>query len=253
MSDSVRKALDILYFLSTRAEPTGIGPIIDATGISKATAYRLIRTLESNGWVISSGSPHLHEASLRVWELGVNVIRSSRIRNIALPHAIELARACSRLTGLAVLERDGMIFTDSMDVFGEHITQRLLNTRVHPLVTAAGRAIFAFRDASEVRNELLKELPRLTPHTKTADEIVQELELAKQRGFAAIDREYNPEGWSVAVPIRASSGLALAAYFVNSSGALAKDTLETLLPMMHAAARKASDQLGFEQSGPILG
>ena len=71
---SVIRALDILETLDTYGE-LGISEISDRLDLDKSTVYRIISTLKQKGCVVQNSTDHRYSNSLKLWEMGNNVVK----------------------------------------------------------------------------------------------------------------------------------------------------------------------------------
>jgi IclR family pca regulon transcriptional regulator len=88
--------------------------------------------------------------------------------------------------------------------------------------------------------------PALTPQTRTGlRDILQEIDRARQQGYALIDEELEIGLRSIAVPLRTGRGELVAALSLSvATQRMTRDAMvETLLPEMESARRKFAELL----------
>src|SRR5688572_20875769 len=121
MGGNADRVLDILEFLVEHPNGATLRDISAGTGISRATAYRVIGGLVSSGWLLTDGAPARYVASRRVSQLGLVMLREDGVREAVLPNAIDLARSVGCVCMLAFFETNCAVYTDAIEVFGERV------------------------------------------------------------------------------------------------------------------------------------
>ena len=154
---------------------------------------------------------------------------------------------------VAVPEGLDAVYLQSVEPVGARLTVERIYTRTPLLATASGRVLAAFSSEETIRRLGEVDLPKLTPHTRTAAEVLAELPDIRARGYATIDREHDPEVSGVAVPIRDRSGAAVAAVGLPVVGPLNPEFLSGVLrPALEVAANVSVEMgLPLRQTRPL--
>ena len=122
--------------------------------------------------------------------------------------------------------------------------------------TAMGKVLLAGLEPGVVR-ELAMRRPfeRFTPTTITCvDELLCELRIVAEQGYASSNQEWEPGLRSLAAPVRTRDGRVVAAVcIVVVRPDLTTQTMERdFLPALRKTADAISDELGFPYTGPFL-
>jgi DNA-binding IclR family transcriptional regulator len=210
-SRAVGKALEILEFLQAQELPLGLNDITRQIGLTKASAFRLLRTLENSGY-LATNADGTYEF---VPEFGTIVPSQfpMRLVKVAAPHVKALSRELRETVSLAVLfenRSEVVAVAESPELI------RMSNVVGHilpPNASSLGKVITAFQ-SSDRREKLLRSfgIYRFTECTitDTAD-LNREYELIKAQGFATDREETVPGGNCFGVPIFSPSGKVAAA------------------------------------------
>ena len=233
----------------TAAELAGV------TGMNRASTYRLLQSLEEDGWIASYGSPKTFALTFRVAELGIAFLLSRQDRTILLPLLIELARAVRKRTSLTFYENGDSITTDAVGPFGESLAPRLVKMRVPAGYLATGKVLLAFQPDEEITRVIAKGLPRRTARTIVdPDERWTEIRQIRERGYATTIDEFQPGLVGLAVPVRGEDGTVLSALgVVLGSSPPDAETTALILEQARAIAARGSVLLGARRDGgPLL-
>ena len=132
-----------------------------------------------------------------------------------------------------------------------------VGSRLPAYCTSLGKVLLAYLPP-ERRDEILDEvlLARRGPNTITSRRaLVAELERVRAAGMAVNNEELAYGLRSIAVPVLAASGEAVAAVNLAAHSAMASidDLVERLGPTMQRAAAEISAQLGYRPASPFAG
>ena len=199
---SVGKALAILDAFDGAASLIGISEIARRSGLPKSTAYRLVASLNEQGYVERRGVRYC--LGKRLFELGNQVLwcRPRNLRDTALPYMCELFTLTQRTVHLAVLDETDVLYIEKLQAHEQPDVPTRVGGRVSARTTALGKAMLAFSPPSMVEAAL-----RVPPALRTKYSIVvpevfhQELAEVRRVGIA-FDREEVRLGLTcVAAPI----------------------------------------------------
>lgn len=253
MALATARTIDVLEALGNSLQPLSMAEIVALTGIGRASAGRLLASMIEGGAVLSEGEPPRYRLGLRCWSLGMGAVRQHPVVATALPHLIELCRSLMTRINVAVPEGLDAVYLQSVEPVGARLTVERTYTRTPLLATASGRVLAAFSSEEAIRRLGEFGLPKLTPHTRPAAEVLAELPEVRARGYATIDREHDPEFSGVAVPIRDRSGAAVAAVGLPVVGPLSPEFLSGVLrPVLEVAANVSVEMgLPLRQTRPL--
>jgi DNA-binding IclR family transcriptional regulator len=196
------RGLEVLEVLAASSEPLGPTSIAQAVGLDKATISRLLFTLCEAGYARQEGNGS-YRLTGKILQLGSGVSLDPELREIARPHLVELRDVTDETVHLGVRDGNHVVYIDKIE--GSHPV-RLVSAvgQVMPLhTTALGKSALAWMDDDE-REPLLSqlELVRRTEHSiGTLEELGDELERTRERGFSIDDRENEDHAVCVGAPI----------------------------------------------------
>lgn len=200
------KSLQIIEELN-RLDGARITELADELDMGKSAVHNHLSTLEEHGYVIQESKTYF--LSLKFLDLGGQIRNRSTIYKVAEPKVRELANTSGELVHLAVEESGRGVYLDRAK--GDRAVD--LDTYVgcshHMHNSAFGKAILSHLSSERV-DEIIDRhgLPPTTRQTiTTRDELFDELDRTRKRGFA-IDDEERIEGLRcIAAPIRFDSGV----------------------------------------------
>jgi IclR family acetate operon transcriptional repressor len=196
---SVDRALDVLEALADHGGEAALSEIANRTGLPYGTIHRLLQTLLARGYV--------RQESDRRYALGGALVRiggaaERMIGGWAEPYLAKMVEVSGETANMAVLEGDFVVYVAQVPsprrlrMFAE------VGRRVLPHSTAVGKVLLADRpDAAAVLART--GLPRRTDHTITsADDLLEEMERVRDRGYALDLGEEENGVHCLAVPVR---------------------------------------------------
>jgi DNA-binding IclR family transcriptional regulator len=210
-SRAVGKALEVLEFLQSEFRPVSLNEIAKRLQLSKTSAFRILRTLETLGCVVMDGrglyglAAGIHAVTPTQW-LG-------KLHRVGVPYLEGLTRELGETSTLAAL------FENRIEVVAvvesPHVI-RMSNVVGHilpPNASSLGKAITAFQ-AQEQREKLLRSfgIYRFTQHTITdRKDLNREYEAIRQQKYAIDREEATLDGICFSAPIFATHGQVTAA------------------------------------------
>jgi DNA-binding IclR family transcriptional regulator len=252
---TVRNALRVLE--EFREDNTlGVTELARRLDLHKNNVFRILATLEQQGYVEQVGENEAYRLGVRCLELGRAYAASRSLMRLARPMLEALVRGSGESAHLGELRGFEVVHLDGEQ--GTQLVQTSLRVgRTLPAhCTALGKVLLAYSRPDQ-RERFDREViariglvPR-TPHTLTdRDKLLEHLHGVAAQGFA-VDLEECEHGLCcAAAPVFDASGRLVAA--VSLSGPafrLSEDTLRRLaVPSVLAAAQALSRQLGFVQA-----
>ncbi len=253
-SGTVIKALDILACLADHQHPMTAQAIAKACSISRPTAYRLLATLGSRGFVRTDGN-YQYSLGTRLLSLGRIVLNSIDLPELARPYLFELCSISNETANLSIMDETELLYIGKEESLHTAQKQVFVNmrsdvgTRIMPHCSAMGKAILAYLSPTALDALLQKSLPLkvYTAHTIIDPEVLQhELVQIRQQGYAIDDREVDDGTRCVAAPIFDNSGQVAAAMSIaGPTYRLKLDRLHELSPEVRRVALALSRQLGY--------
>ena len=247
--EALVRGLDVLKLFTQERPRWSLSEIVEALDISKSTAFRVLATLESSGYLERDSQSRQYRPGVNVLELGFVALSGLEVRQVAHPHLERLALDLNETSSLAVREGTDIVYVDR--VRNRAIVGILLGvgSRGPGHCTGLGKALLAELDPDELEGMLGDgKLQRYTPRTIVdIAKLAADLKRVRQRGFATNDEEFVVGLRTVAAPIRDRSGVAVASIGVSGPvGSISRERMLTELgPAAAAAAAEISRELGL--------
>ena len=250
LTQTVLKALDVLECVAFADRPLSAPEVARLCGMSRPTAYRLLTTLQSRGYltIVEDGNYWL---GTRILNVSRSLLDSLDLLDLSKPDLRSLSEMANETVHLAILDDLEMLYVDKIESSQSVRMYSKVGTRNPLYCTAMGKAILAFLP-SEERNRLL-EHTTLAPRTdKTITDkgaLLENLKWVREKGFAFDDLESEEGVRCVGSPILNHTGRAFAAVSVSGPAyRLSVDRLQEVAPLVVDAARRISIKLGYSPS-----
>jgi DNA-binding IclR family transcriptional regulator len=235
---SVDRAIDLLLAVAA-AGPTaaGVPALAKACGLNRATAWRLLKTLQARGMVTVDANGR--------YALGVTAVELGGAAGpdalIAAAHPL-LERMCAKTgetASLAMPAVGGLTYVDEVTPIAV-LTASWLGRSVALHATSTGKALLAFLPPGELRRVLPAALPAFTDTTITsADELADELAATRARGYGTCAGELEPSLYGVSAPVLDRTGRPLAVLSIwGPKDRLPEERFAELGPIAVEAARE---------------
>lgn len=192
--------------------------LAEACRLNRATAWRILNTLETHGMVAC-------DRESGRWTIGVRVVdlaRSTGLETVigaARPVLEQLGRRTGETAALAVSRLDGLTYVDEV-VSPAIIAATWLGQTVPLHATSTGKVLLAFGDDDRLVARLVERgLPRFTTTTQTdGATLAAELEQVRRSGYATCRGEYETSAWGVSAPVLDAAGRLLAVLSIWGPG-----------------------------------
>lgn len=252
MSESVKsvsRALAILDLLGKHPAGLGVTEIAREMKIAKSTVHRLLTSLASESFVEKDDRTQLYKLGLKLLHLGNAVAQSLDIRAVAQPFLQELVRKTNETIHLAIYDRGEIVYIEKLDG-GAGILRMYsqVGLRAPAHCTGLGKAILSQKSVDEIQ-ELIdsKGLQKFTDRTITSmEQLIKELKIAKENGFAIDDEEHERGIRCAAAPIFDYQQKVVAAVSVaGPTTRISGEDLKKLCEQVKEVARAISRKMGM--------
>lgn len=242
---SVDRAVLLLRAVARAAGGRAAGTVAlgRACGLNRATAWRILSTLESHGLVTS-------DRLTNRWTIGaglVDIVRVSGLDTVlrdAHDRLEELARRTGETASLAVL-RHGVLVYDDEVAPASLVSATWSGREVSLHATSTGKVLLAWSSPEAVADLVGPSLERFTDTTVTDHAgLWRELEETRERGWAVCRGEYDSQAWGVSAPVldHASRVLAVLSLW-GPRDRIPEERLAELGPVAAGVARELSEPL----------
>lgn len=207
-NQSVARAIQVLDTLAeARGDmELGVTELSKATGLAKSVVSRILSPLVAAGYVERNDRTRRYRIGVRLFELGLRFLRRSGAREAALGLLQELARETGATAYLGVLDGVHCIVLAAIEGSDRLRVVVTAGERTPVQATAMGKAILAALDEEAFERLLHRGLPEPAAHWHTLEpeELREDVEAARRRGYAVTQRDGYPGVWSVgaALPVQ---------------------------------------------------
>ena len=222
--------------------------IANTTGLPTPTVFRLLRTLEAEGYVeqLDTGRFRPGPAALG---LGYQLTRSHGLVVVASEPLRELANATGATVNLAVLTGVNVLYL--IRIRGDDLLMANVDvgSQVPAACTSLGKALLANLDPTELKDRLrsvrLDACQGPKAH-RSMPEFVAELKDVRSRGWALQDEEFAQGLRSLAAPIFDDKGILAAVNLVSQTSRYTREELiQRHLDPLRDVARDVSRRYGY--------
>jgi DNA-binding IclR family transcriptional regulator len=199
MSGGAPRIVEVLDLISKQPNGVSVTELSRMLNITKASASRMLAGFVEAG-LLERDAAQRHTPGLRLWTLGARALQCFRPAEIARPIIYEASQRHGIGIYLATARGSTIYYIEQV---GPEIA---LNMPIHTVLPihacSPGKAILAFSSDDFIELVLSKPLPRLTKHTITTREgMEQEIAEIKRRGFSVNRGEAVENALGIAVPI----------------------------------------------------
>lgn len=228
-----------------------LSDVARATGLTRATARRLLLTLVRLGYVRMTD--RYFSLRPRVLELGYAYLSGLSLVEVARPHIAALAARVDESCSVSVIDGYDVVYVARVSAQRIMSVNIAVGTRFPAYPTSMGRVLLAGLTPRKLEEYLARVQPQqLTPRTITdVDALCREINAVRTQGYALVDEELELGLRSVAAPVRDANGSTLAAVnlsFQASRAALPVAANALLGPLLETAAQISADMANVSKS-----
>jgi IclR family transcriptional regulator, pca regulon regulatory protein len=234
---SLERGIAVIQVFSNEHPALTMSEVARLTGMTRATARRILLTLEELGLVRSDGRQF--SLTPRVLSLGWAYLSSIDLWDVAMPLMEELSQRTNESCAAATLDLPDIVFV-------ARVPRRIMTAdlaigqRLPAAYTAGGRVLLAELTDDELEDFLGgAELEAFTDRSITdASRMREAIEGVRSKGWSLVDQEFEIGLRSIATPLRLADGRTVAAFSLSApSGRVALDKLRgEFLPELQRTA-----------------
>jgi IclR family pca regulon transcriptional regulator len=248
--ESLRKGLEVMEAFTSHKPRLRLQEVATLTGQPKATAYRLLRTLMSLGYMRYDSSSMEFYLGPRVMSLGFTVLSSLDLRELALPYLEELSDKTKQNVNLGILDRAEVIYVERIK------KRRILNidlfvgSRLPAHSSSIGQAILAFLPEDELEaaiDIMLGDEVVASEVGPKGERLRERLAIVRGKGYALNDQDTYIGLRAVAAPLFDKNGHVEGAVNVAAFSQLtsSEELLQIHLPWLLTTVASISRSRGF--------
>lgn len=243
--ESLDRGLRVFELFGADPRPMTLSDLAKAADLPRATARRILFTLERAGFVACDGK--LFTLTPRVLVLAASYLSSNQVVAVLQPVLDRLSSAAQEISSLAILDGSDVIFiarASPARVFSAGID---LGYRLPAFCTSVGRAMlgqYSNDDLAQLLDGMA--LTALTPFTVTdKDLLLATIMTDREKGYSLVDREAEPGFRSISVPVRRYDGTIVAA--INMGAHVDRistgEMIDRFLPLLRQGAESVKSLL----------
>jgi len=241
---SVSKAFAVLQAFGPDSEELVIAEVARSAEIDNATAFRMLNTLVSLGYVDKVEGTKRFRLTLKCLELGFNAIARSNIRDLGRPLLRGLVGEQIEAASIGVLDGPEVVYIERIQAGLQRLAVDVrVGNRVPAYSSALGRAILAHLPLEDERAILEANPPaRLTDKTVVdVEHLLEIIAEVRRQGYAVSDQETVSGLRVLAAPITDVDGVPVAALSVAAPAF--GQSLEDFIELVREPTREAARQL----------
>jgi IclR family pca regulon transcriptional regulator len=201
--EALAKGLDVLRLFNETTTSLKLREICDLTGIPMPTAFRVVATLEEEGFVERLADGAI-QPGVAVLTLGSAALRGSTLVQLSEQPLRHLAEATGETVNLGVLRGDAVLYLARLrnqDLVTANIQ---VGSTLPAPYTSMGKLLLAYLSPEELRATLSTHVFRTNagPNAATSiEELEERLAPIREQGYALQDEEVAAGLRSVSVPV----------------------------------------------------
>lgn len=246
----LRRGLAILRLFNDQRKAISPPDIARELGIPRATAFRLVYTLESDGLLERLPNSNAFQLGVGVLSLGFEYLGSLDIAEIGRPILEDLRDRTDASTHMGILDGTSVVYIVSVASTHRLRNHVSIGSRMPAHATSTGRALLLDKGRQEL-GKLYKgaELRRFSDRTPgTIDALCKRLENERAKGYVSYKSEFSSGIASIAAPVRNHAGSIVAGINVSDYESLPilQDMDGGLKDEVLKAALQISLKLGYK-------
>lgn len=243
--EALDRGLRLLQCFGATAGPMTLSDLARAAELPRATARRMLFTLQRGGFV--SGDGKLFSLTPHVLTLAASYLRSNQLVTVLQPVLDRVATAANEISSLAVLDGDDVVFIARSSPARMFSGGLEIGYRLPAFCTSVGRTMLGQLDDADLTARL-KAMTRegLTPQTEIDPEaLLARIAADRVQGYSLVDREAEPHFRSISVPVRRYDGVIVAAINMGAhvDRVPAQELIDRFLPLLREGAESVRSQL----------
>lgn len=204
VNHSLQKAFNIIEIMAASGEEMALNDISKQTELPKATALRLIYTLQTMGYIQQNSKNSAYSLTLKFQLLANNMDIYREMVELIRPFMQEVSNSLAEATCLSICDNLELVYIESIDSLDNllNVTQKI-GKRAPLYCTGAGKLYLSAMTTAEL-DDYLNSTPLLplTTHTLTSKEAIKaKIREIQANGYSMDDEECELGVKCVALPV----------------------------------------------------
>ena len=250
---SLDLALRVLGSFSNERRERGVTELARDFGVSKATIYRVLVTLERHRYVVQNPVTGRYRLGARLGLITQSAGPRLNLAAEAQPYMEQLRESTKEVVHLDVLDGDKVVVIARLDGLQPVQVMSKVGDRGPAHCISTGKAILAYAGNQTFEQVVAGGLSRYTERTHaTVDSLSRELARVREAGFAVNWGEWRAEAYGIGAPIADSTLRVVAALGIcGPATRLTEEYISATAPAVIDAATQLSVYLGAPESEPF--
>ncbi|THV20722.1 IclR family transcriptional regulator domain-containing protein [Peteryoungia ipomoeae] len=214
------KGLRVMEAFGPDHQRLSIAEAAERSGLDRATTRRCLLTLAEHGYADYDGK--FFALTSKVLRLGHAWLSSTPLPLLLQPHLDQLSERVGHSASASVLDGTEIVYIARAAQKRVMSINLMPGSRLPAYSASMGRVLLSgLADAEVMAILAASELKANTPHTLAdPQQLLAEIAMVREQGYAVIDQELEIGLCSIAVPIRNGRGRIVAAINVGASAAV---------------------------------
>lgn len=244
LSNSIIRGLEVLKMFSVENQTYSLAEIASNLGVSRTTPYRILYTLEECGYIYQDSHTKRYGLRPKVLELGFTYLNSLQLPELAAPYLERLRDETGMSSHMGILDGNEIVYIARYPARSVATITINIGSHLPVHATAMGKCLMAHLP-EEKKEELLSELrASQNPEAPKIDiqELRNELQSIKEKGYVFHKGEFETGVWSIACPVFGKDNKVVAAINIATTQHMANEKLmkEKIIPAVCQTAKEIS-------------
>ncbi len=216
LAPAVGISIKLISLLAEQHEPIGVSEISRLLNINKNMIFRVLNSLEEEGWVYANDEAK-YRLTLLPFHTTSKIITQLSVENVAAPYIFNLWKKHGESTYLGILNNDQVLYISHLDSTQSLRVAGILGGCYPLYCSAPGKTLLAYQDEAYIDEYLNRKFEKRTDNTITKkDDLKKELERIRSLGYATDNEEYSSGIVCLCAPIFDYTGKVVAALGCSS-------------------------------------
>lgn len=239
MYSTLENSLRLLKCFTSEEPEISLTNLAKKLNLGVSTTHRLLKTLESEGFVLQNTTNQTYSLGVSVLALTNTVTSQMKIIKDANPVLKDLTTSTGESSHLGIIEGTSVIYLQKIECdlplkIDSHLGKR---TPIH--CTSIGQVLLAYQ-----QKPLEVALKKYTKQTITDPTRFQEkLAQIRRQGYAISNQEWDEEIWSVAAPVYNAKKEVIAAIDISGPVKRVTTSQQDIIKKVIQAAQALSDKI----------
>ena len=242
MLKTVNLALVVLKMFTREKPSWGGRELAHEMDLNHTNLYRILETLERNGYVNKDPISKEYSLGFAVWELGTIFYEGLNIKKLINPVLEKLSERTGESVFLTILDDEEAVTLSVIEPKNKVKFSVSAGSRAPLYVGATYRSILAFMPEDAIDKIIKPKLAAYTERTMTDPaDLLNELSTIREKGWAESQGEYTPDVVAIAVPLIIHKTIIGSITVAGPSYRINQTQKELFLPMLRQTRDDISD------------